>query len=150
MQVIDELKKDNFSLKLKLHFYEQRLEKMAPSSVEQALRENIQLKVEFQTLRTELKRYKKLLLEGDKAIQALTAERDQFLAAGSGRRGGSAVAQSSAAREKDLERRLLEQEEQREQWERKARELHSLNKQLRADGASTEVSLWGLAVLISR
>jgi predicted RNase H-like nuclease (RuvC/YqgF family) len=149
-QVIDELKKDNFSLKLKLHFYEQRLEKMAPSSVEQALRENIQLKVEFQTLRTELKRYKKLLLEGDKAIQALTAERDQFLAAGSGsgRRGGSAAAQS--AREKELERRLLEQEEQREQWERKARELHSLNKQLRADGASTEVSVRGLAVLISR
>lgn len=134
------MKKDNFSLKLKLHFYEQRLEKMAPSSVEQALRENIQLKVEFQTLRTELKRYKKLLLDGDKAIQALTAERDQFLAADSGaRRGGGAVAQS--AREKDFERRLLEQEEQREQWERKARELHSQNKQLRADGASTEVSL---------
>lgn len=137
MQVIDELKKDNFSLKLKLHFYEQRLEKMAPSSVEQALRENIQLKVEFQTLRTELKRYKKLLLEGDKAIQALTAERD---ARATGRPVPPGT--SASAREKDLERRLLEQEEQREQWERKARELH---KQLRSAG-DAEVSFGVLVV----
>ncbi|POY72208.1 hypothetical protein BMF94_4714 [Rhodotorula taiwanensis] len=130
-KVIDELKKDNFSLKLKLHFYEQRLEKMAPSSVEQALRENIQLKVEFQTLRTELKRYKKLLLEGDKAIQALTAERD---ARATGRPVPPGT--SASAREKDLERRLLEQEEQREQWERKARELH---KQLRSAGDAEDL-----------
>ncbi|GAA5983031.1 hypothetical protein JCM10908_006873 [Rhodotorula pacifica] len=137
-KVIDELKKDNFSLKLKLHFYEQRLEKMAPSSVEQALRENIQLKVEFQTLRTGLKRYKKLLLDGDKAIQALTAERDSLAAAGGGRgKSGAIVAQS--AREKELERRLMEQEEQREQWEQKARGLHKENKQMRSEGGGEAV-----------
>ncbi|GAA6019786.1 hypothetical protein JCM8202_001220 [Rhodotorula sphaerocarpa] len=136
-KVIDELKKDNFSLKLKLHFYEQRLEKMAPSSVEQALRENIQLKVEFQTLRTELKRYKKLLLDGDKAIQALTAERDQLASTG---RRGLAPGSTQSGREKELERRLLEQEEQREVWEHKAWELHKELKQLRAEGgeAATE------------
>lgn len=96
-QVIDEFKKENFDLKLKIHFYEQRLERLAPDHIDQALRENIQLKVEFQTLRTELKRYKKLLLEGNRAIESLTRERDQAQrgAAGSGSR-----------REKDLDREL--------------------------------------------
>ncbi|GAA5873076.1 hypothetical protein JCM1840_007316 [Sporobolomyces johnsonii] len=134
-KVIDELKKDNFSLKLKLHFYEQRLEKMAPSSVEQALRENIQLKVEFQTLRTELKRYKKLLLEGDKAIQNLTNERDELMRRGSAGSGRS-------AREKEMERelkRMRERDAEREEWERKARELHKEVKQLRANGGAEEV-----------
>lgn len=142
LQVIDELKKDNFSLKLKLHFYEQRLEKLAPSSVEQALRENIQLKVEFQTLRTELKRYKKLLLEGDRAIQALTTERDELARASTGRRSSSsgAGAAAASARERDLEKRLREQEDARDQWERKARELHRDNKQLRAQGAAASAS----------
>ncbi|KPV72942.1 uncharacterized protein RHOBADRAFT_55197 [Rhodotorula graminis WP1] len=136
-KVIDELKKDNFSLKLKLHFYEQRLERLAPSSVEQALRENIQLKVEFQTLRTELKRYKKLLLEGDRAIQALTTERDELARGSSGRRSSAAGAVGGpTARERDLEKRLREQEDARDQWERKARELHRDNKQLRADSAA--------------
>ncbi|BGP43939.1 hypothetical protein JCM10449v2_007996 [Rhodotorula kratochvilovae] len=135
-KVIDELKKDNFSLKLKLHFYEQRLEKLAPSSVEQALRENIQLKVEFQTLRTELKRYKKLLLEGDRAIQALTAERDDLARGAGGGRRTSAGGAGAGARERELEKRLREQEDAREQWERKARELHRENKQLRAEGGA--------------
>jgi len=114
------LKKDNFSLKLKLHFYEQRLEKMAPSSVEQALRENIQLKVEFQTLRGELKRYKKLLLEGDKALRNVTDERDALAKRGSGGRGRDSM---SSAREKEWERELKARKGERDEWEKKAREL---------------------------
>ncbi|BGP03966.1 anucleate primary sterigmata protein b [Rhodotorula toruloides] len=137
-KVIDELKKDNFSLKLKLHFYEQRLEKMAPSAVEQALRENIQLKVEFQTLRTELKRYKKLLIEGDKAIQNLTRERDEALQGAKGKARAS-LGGNASARERELEKRLQEQEEQRDLWERKARELHKENKQMRGGAGAEEV-----------
>ncbi|GAA5974673.1 hypothetical protein JCM11641_007052 [Rhodosporidiobolus odoratus] len=134
-KVIDELKKDNFSLKLKLHFYEQRLEKMAPSSVEQALRENIQLKVEFQTLRPELKRYKKLLLEGNKVIEDLTRQRDE-LEANAASRGGS-----RSARERELEKelkRLRERDQDHEEWERKAREPAREVKQLKARGVSSE------------
>lgn len=136
-QVIDELKKDNFSLKLKLHFYEQRLEKMAPSSVEQALRENIQLKVEFQTLRTELKRYKKLLLEGDKALRNVTNERDDLVAAKS--RGGKGGSRSSlgSAPTKEWERELRQQREERDEWENKARELQRVLK----DRGGVEVKL---------
>ncbi|GAA6023302.1 hypothetical protein JCM11491_006887 [Sporobolomyces phaffii] len=129
-KVIDELKKDNFSLKLKLHFYEQRLEKMAPSSVEQALRENIQLKVEFQTLRTELKRYKKLLLEGDKALRRVTDERDEF-ARNSGGRGGKVVATTS--RDKEREKELEMRKQERDAWEKRARELEGELKSARGE-----------------
>ncbi|BGP20757.1 hypothetical protein JCM10213v2_008920 [Rhodosporidiobolus nylandii] len=134
-KVIDELKKDNFSLKLKLHFYEQRLEKMAPSSVEQALRENIQLKVEFQTLRSELKKYKKLLLEGDKAIQNLTRERDDLAA------NARPAGKGTSAREREMEkelRMLRERDQEREEWERKARDLAREVKELRRNGGNQE------------
>lgn len=114
---------------------------MAPSSVEQALRENIQLKVEFQTLRTELKKYKKLLLEGDKAIQGLTRERDEAERAARGKGG---AASSASARERELERelkRLREADREREEWENKARELQREVKRLRAGEGNEELEV---------
>jgi chaperonin cofactor prefoldin len=119
---------------------------MAPSSVEQALRENIQLKVEFQTLRTELKKYKKLLLEGDKAISNLTRERDDAVAArGSG-------GKSASARERELERelkRLREADREREEWETKARELQREVKRLRTGEGNEELEVSLLFFLLS-
>ncbi|GAA5902534.1 uncharacterized protein JCM6883_001440 [Sporobolomyces salmoneus] len=126
-KVIDELKKDNFSLKLKLHFYEQRLEKLAPSSVEQALRENIQLKVEFQTLRTELKRYKKLLVEGDRALKGVTEERDELMS--QARRGKGGRVSTTTTRDKEWEKEVKSVKEERDRWENKARELQRLLKE---------------------
>ncbi|KAK4046670.1 hypothetical protein OIO90_006482 [Microbotryomycetes sp. JL221] len=111
-KVIDEFKKENFDLKLKIHFYEQRLEKLAPEHVDQALRENIQLKVEFQTLRTELKRYKKLLLEGNKAIEQLSKDREDAL-----RRGGP-----GSRRDRSIEKELQREKEDRETLEARLRE----------------------------
>ncbi|KAK4046105.1 hypothetical protein OIV83_006358 [Microbotryomycetes sp. JL201] len=112
-KVIDEVKKENFDLKLKIHFYEQRLERLAPEQIDQALRENIQLKVEFQTLRTELKRYKKLLLEGNRAIEQLSSERDQALR-GRGSGGGK--------REREVEKELEREREDKEALEARLRE----------------------------
>jgi len=48
VQVIDSLKKENFSLKLKVHFLEERLQENNPEHVELALRQNINLKIEVQ------------------------------------------------------------------------------------------------------
>ena len=99
---------------------------MAPSSVEQALRENIQLKVEFQTLRTELKRYKKLLLEGDKALRNVTEERDSLVANAKRGGGGRGSGIGNMGREKEWERELKMRKEERDEWEKKARELQRL------------------------
>ena len=126
-QVIDEIKKENFDLKLKIHFYEQRLERLAPDQIDLALRENIQLKVEFQTLRTELKRYKKLLIEGNRAIETLTKERDAREAM-AGRSAGK------QEREMELELRRRRERETKEREEREAleRRVGELGRELKA------------------
>ncbi|CAH7686023.1 hypothetical protein PPACK8108_LOCUS20620 [Phakopsora pachyrhizi] len=78
-KVIDEVKKENFNLKLKIYFLEDRLAKLAPDQVDLALKENVEIKVEFQTVRQELKRYKRLLLEAERAIEVAKADRDELL-----------------------------------------------------------------------
>ncbi|KAA1114519.1 hypothetical protein PGT21_011974 [Puccinia graminis f. sp. tritici] len=78
-KAIDEVKKDNFNLKLKIYFLEDRMAKLAPDQVDLALKENVEIKVEFQTVRQELKRYKRLLLEAERAIELAKTERDELL-----------------------------------------------------------------------
>ncbi|KAK4701233.1 MFS transporter, PHS family, inorganic phosphate transporter, partial [Phenoliferia sp. Uapishka_3] len=78
-QVIDEFKKENFDLKLKIHFYEARLSSLSSESVTQTIQENISLKVTYNTARTELKRHKKLLLDQDRVMENVIEERDALL-----------------------------------------------------------------------
>ncbi|KAG0209086.1 hypothetical protein BGX33_005850, partial [Mortierella sp. NVP41] len=75
-KVIDELKKEGFSLKLKIFFLEERLAKMSPEHVDKALHENVEMKVKLQTMYSELKQYKRLLMEAHAAIEALQAQRN--------------------------------------------------------------------------
>jgi chromosome segregation ATPase len=58
---------------------EDRLAKLAPDQVDLALKENVEIKVEFQTVQQELKRYKRLLLEAERAIELAKTERDELL-----------------------------------------------------------------------
>ncbi|ORZ19225.1 hypothetical protein BCR41DRAFT_351783 [Lobosporangium transversale] len=75
-KIIDELNKQNFSLKLKVYFLEDRLAKLSPEHADQAAHENIELKVKLQTLLSELKQYKRLLMEAHAAIEALQAQKN--------------------------------------------------------------------------
>ncbi|KAF9185159.1 hypothetical protein BGZ51_002930 [Haplosporangium sp. Z 767] len=75
-KAIDDLKKESLNLKLKVFFLEDRLAKLSPEHVEQALQENVELKVMVQNMRSELKQYKKLLMESHAAIEALQAQKD--------------------------------------------------------------------------
>ncbi|CAG8480130.1 18121_t:CDS:2 [Cetraspora pellucida] len=70
-RVVDEIKKENFGLKMKVYFLEERLSKLGPDEMERALKENVDIKIQNHDLKIELKEYKKLLLESDKAIQTL-------------------------------------------------------------------------------
>jgi len=116
------LKKENFDLKLKITFYHQRLEKTQPEHIQAALNENVQLKVEWQTVRDELKRYKKLLRESTKTLDAVVRERDMLH---SGMRAGP----NATKRERELEKRFAEQD----------RELS----RLRADADKRRGEEWG-------
>jgi len=140
MQVIDSLKKENFSLKLKVHFLEERLNQLAPEHVETAFKQNINLKIEVQSRGVELKKYKKLLLELEKELQ--TAQKGA---------GGS------KARERELEEALAERErEVRELRRRRAvgpedgalREAEARNAELEERQAALEEQLENMKVVM--
>ncbi|KAG0202470.1 hypothetical protein BGX28_005020 [Mortierella sp. GBA30] len=75
-KVIDELKKETFNLKVKVYFLEDRLAKMSPEHVDQALNENVDLKVRLQKMHSDMKQYKQLLEEAHAALEALRAQKD--------------------------------------------------------------------------
>ena len=67
--VIDKIEKENFGLKLKIHFLEEALRKSGPGYSEAALRENTELKVDKATMQRELHKYKKHLNNAEKDIE---------------------------------------------------------------------------------
>ncbi|KAG6819546.1 hypothetical protein H0H93_010792 [Arthromyces matolae] len=97
---IDNLKKENFSVKLRVHFLEDQLAKLAPDQMEAVLKQNINLKIEVQQRGVELKKLKKLVLE-------LERELDRF------QRGGG-----SKTRERELEEKLEERDRELNEWRR--------------------------------
>ncbi|KAF8635596.1 hypothetical protein AX15_000239 [Amanita polypyramis BW_CC] len=102
---IDNLKKENFAIKLRVHFLEERLAQLAPDHMDAALKQNISLKIEVQQRGMEMKKLRKLVLELERELERL-------------QQGGSA---SSSSRERELEEKLEERE----------RELHELREALR-------------------
>ncbi|KAF8842654.1 hypothetical protein BDN67DRAFT_898922 [Paxillus ammoniavirescens] len=92
---IDNLKKENFNIKLRVHFLEERLAQLAPDQVDAALKQNVSLKVEVQQRGFELKKLKRLVLELERELERSQKER------------GTA---SSRDRERDLEAKLQERE----------------------------------------
>lgn len=126
-QVIDEVKKENFSLKLKIYFLEDRLSKLSPDQIDLALKENIELQVQCSTIRHELKRYKKLLFEAEEVITSNSAQREEAASSGNGGR-----------RERELERML---HEERAAWERERVASEAKIKELMRDAAKRERGL---------
>lgn len=70
-QHIDSLKKENFNIKLKVHFLEERLAQLAPDQIDAALKQNINLKIEVQQRGMEVKKLKKLVLELERELERL-------------------------------------------------------------------------------
>jgi len=97
-QHIDQLKKENFNIKLKVHFLEERLAELAPDQIEAALKQNINLKIEVQQHRMDLKKQKKLILELEQELERL---------------------QRGDPRTRDLEERLAERERELKELRRR-------------------------------
>jgi len=92
------LKKENFNIKLKVHFLEERLAELAPDQIEAALKQNINLKIEVQQHRIDLKKQKKLILELEQELERL---------------------QKGDPRTRDLEERLAERERELKELRRR-------------------------------
>ena len=67
--VIDRVEKENFGLKLKIHFLEEALRKAGPGFSEAALKENTELKVDKVTMQKELLRYRKTLSSAERDVE---------------------------------------------------------------------------------
>jgi chromosome segregation ATPase len=65
------LKKENFGLKMRVYFLDERLSQVAPENMEKILQENIDQKVENESLHAELDNTKKILQESKKVIEHL-------------------------------------------------------------------------------
>jgi chromosome segregation ATPase len=68
--VIDKIEKENFGLKLKIHFLEEALRKAGPGFSEAALKENTELKVDKVTMQRELHKYKKHLTSAERDLES--------------------------------------------------------------------------------
>lgn len=68
--VIDKIEKENFGLKLKIHFLEEALRKAGPGFSQAALKENTELKVDKVTMQRELQKYKKHLTSAERDLES--------------------------------------------------------------------------------
>ncbi|KAL6720995.1 hypothetical protein ACLMJK_000095 [Lecanora helva] len=68
--IINKIEKENFGLKLKIHFLEESLRKAGPGFNEAALRENTDLKVDKITIQKELARCRKNLSQAERDVES--------------------------------------------------------------------------------
>jgi peptidoglycan hydrolase CwlO-like protein len=68
-QIINKIEKENFGLKLKIHYLEDALRKSGPGYNEAALKENTELKVNKVTMQKELHRYRKTLGAAERDLE---------------------------------------------------------------------------------
>ncbi|XP_072517489.1 CDK5 regulatory subunit-associated protein 2 isoform X2 [Salminus brasiliensis] len=72
---ITALKKENFNLKLRIYFLEERVQQKCDDSTEDIYRTNIELKVEVESMKRDLAEKQELLVSASKALESL-ANRD--------------------------------------------------------------------------
>ncbi|XP_046924604.1 CDK5 regulatory subunit-associated protein 2 isoform X6 [Lynx rufus] len=68
---ITELKKENFNLKLRIYFLEERMQQEFDGPTEHVYKTNIELKVEVESLKRELQEREQLLIKASKAVESL-------------------------------------------------------------------------------
>ncbi|XP_041825262.1 CDK5 regulatory subunit-associated protein 2 isoform X3 [Melanotaenia boesemani] len=68
---ITALKKENFNLKLRIYFMEERMQQKCDDSTEDIFKTNIELKVELESMKRELAEKQELLISASKALESL-------------------------------------------------------------------------------
>ncbi|KAK7896464.1 hypothetical protein WMY93_021789 [Mugilogobius chulae] len=68
---ITALKKENFNLKLRIYFMEERMQQKCDDSTEDIFKTNIELKVELESMKREMAEKQELLVSASKALEEL-------------------------------------------------------------------------------
>nr|XP_046230565.1 myomegalin-like isoform X2 [Scatophagus argus] len=71
---ITALKKENFNLKLRIYFMEERMQQKCDDSTEDIFRTNIELKVELESMKRELAEKQELLVSASNALESLAGQ----------------------------------------------------------------------------
>ncbi|KAI2886315.1 hypothetical protein CBS11852_8006 [Aspergillus niger] len=102
-KMIDQLDKDNFGLKLKIHFLQEQLEKAGPAYNQAALKENTELKVSKLTMQRDISRYKKSLQQAERDLESYRIQFQELREKARGRPSDDTI-----QREMDLMREEIE------------------------------------------
>ncbi|KAF5136733.1 Spindle pole body protein pcp1 [Metarhizium anisopliae] len=114
--VIDRIEKENFGLKLKIHFLEEALRKAGPGFSEAALKENTELKVDKVTMQRELHRYKKHVTAAERDLESYRQQMQEL--------------QEKARRKQNDEGQRLELEQLRKALEERRSDIDALQQQV--------------------
>ncbi|KAH8424006.1 putative spindle-pole body protein (Pcp1) [Aspergillus melleus] len=77
-KMIDKLDKDNFGLKLKIHYLQEQIEKAGPSYNQAAVKENTELKVAKLTMQRDISRYKKSLQQAERDLESYRVQFQEY------------------------------------------------------------------------
>ncbi|XP_058861725.1 myomegalin-like isoform X3 [Acipenser ruthenus] len=76
---ITDLKKENFNLKLRIYFLEERMQQKFDDASEDIYKTNIELKVEVESLKRDLQEKQELLIKASKAVESLAGNNSSEL-----------------------------------------------------------------------
>uniref|UniRef100_UPI0037E92329 CDK5 regulatory subunit-associated protein 2 isoform X4 n=1 Tax=Semicossyphus pulcher TaxID=241346 RepID=UPI0037E92329 len=143
---ITALKKENFNLKLRIYFMEERMQQKCDDSTEDIFKTNIELKVELESMKRDLAEKQELLLSASKALESLASResgepqrlREQH------QREMDALREAYSKRLTDLEECLRTAEEEVETMaalaEQEKLKCINMEKQLQAPGPSSTLT----------
>ncbi|XP_040914150.1 CDK5 regulatory subunit-associated protein 2 isoform X2 [Toxotes jaculatrix] len=137
---ITALKKENFNLKLRIYFMEERMQQKCDDSTEDIFKTNIELKVELESMKRELAEKQELLVSASKALESLAGREsgEPQRVREQAQREMEALRDTFAKRIADLEQCLRTAEEEVEKMaaiaEQEKRKNINMEKQLQALG----------------
>nr|XP_020476697.1 CDK5 regulatory subunit-associated protein 2 isoform X3 [Monopterus albus] len=140
---ITALKKENFNLKLRIYFMEERMQQKCDDSTEDIFKMNIELKVELESMKRELAEKQELLVSASKALESLAGRGsgDSHRVREQAQREMDEIRDAFNRRIVDLEQCLRIAEEEVEKMaaiaEQEKRKNINMEKQLQALGPSS-------------
>ncbi|KAI7532634.1 hypothetical protein KC317_g19440, partial [Hortaea werneckii] len=125
---LDQIQKDNFGLKLKIHFLEEALRKSGTQFQQQTLKENVELKTEKMTLEHEFKKNKKRLQDANSQMEDYKQSFEDYKKAVKSRHANERDAEELDRLQNVVEEKQREAEEREEELERIRRKLDEAEK----------------------
>jgi chromosome segregation ATPase len=133
-QAIDKLDKENFGLKLKIHYLQEQLEKAGPGYNQAALKENTELKVTKVTMQRDIARYKKSLHQAERDLEAYRLQLQELREKAKRRQVEEAVQREMEWMREEIETRETQVRELREELknakERESEEVEKLRNEV--------------------